>query len=113
MEAKAGLARYQAFRRQFARANPGAGREALSAAWRAHKAGAPVLRPAQPPPFTDEDLDDFLLDFETDTKALHKELLNRSQNNPNCYPYGLTLSDLGSLDRLRETVRRVRRSSSR
>jgi hypothetical protein len=110
MEAKEGLARYQAFRKQFARANPGAGREALSAAWRAHKAGAPVLRPAQPAP-VERDLEDELLDFfETDKKALHRELLNRSQASPSCYPYGLSVAELNDLVKLRETVRRVRRS---
>lgn len=99
-----GLEEYQEFRREFARRYPGASRAELSAAWRAHKE-----QPPQPAVFTDADVDDLLLDFETDAKALHRELLQRSQANPNCYPYGLSLQDLGSLDKLRETVRKVRR----
>ena len=95
-EAKRSLAEYQQFRHEFARQFPGSSREQLSAAWRERKIAKQRLQAS-------------MIDLESDPRSLHKELLAISQASPNCYPYGLSLQELGDIDKLRQAVRRARR----
>lgn len=116
--AVAGLQEYQAFRAM----HPGLPRAVLSEMWKGYKAQqfeeAGVLGPKAPLAklLSAEEVTEALeaLSFEearqNDPKYLHKELLNLSQHDPGCYPYGLTPQDFGDIAKLQSTLARVKRS---
>ena len=108
-KSREGLARYQEFNKGFRAIYPKAKRAEVSAAWAIHKRTLAAQK-AEPKfqGFTDEDVKELELEFETDPLALHKELLMISQANPNCYPYGIPPSKQRDLATLKATVRRAR-----